>query len=197
MKTIAQNKIRYLLLLLVCLMLCPTFSGCSLFGGDEENHSAGKRRDDDEDEEDSDPGEEEAWMSTYVYGFSAGGDPVLLLYEVNGKEMAFLKSGSREVFEECVVENASLEDGTEYVLVSAGDLSLGYYEEEGEIYLLDDTGKATKAEEVAGEDTAELTGELGPEVKKEKKDSKEKEEDEEQEAREEKNDNGEKGEKNR
>ena len=175
-----MNK-KLLILLILCLLVCPVLSACSLFGGDEPSHSSRKNRDDEEededDEEEEDEDEEEFWESTYVFGFSAGGGPVILLYEVNGGEMAFLKSGSDEVFAECSMENAELPDGTEYVLVSAGSLSLGYYENEGDIWIVDASGKTVKAEIVEGEDTEELTGEL---ESGEKEDSKKKDKDEEE-----------------
>ena len=169
------------LLFMMCLLVCPVLSACSLFGNDEPSHSSRKNRDDeddeDEDEEDEDDeeeDEEELWESTYVFGFSAGGDPAILLYEVNGTDMAFLKSGSDEVFGECVIDNAELSDGTEYVQVSVDSLSLGYYEDGGDIYILDAGGKAAKAEEVEGEDTEDLAGDLDLGEKSEKKDKKDK-----------------------
>ena len=44
------------LFLLLCLLVCPVLSACSLFGNDEPSHSSRKNRDEDEDEDE----EEEA-----------------------------------------------------------------------------------------------------------------------------------------
>ncbi len=39
------------LFLLLCLLVCPVLSACSLFGNDEPSHSSRKNRDEDEDED--------------------------------------------------------------------------------------------------------------------------------------------------
>ena len=61
-------------------------------------------------------------------------------YYIYDREGNYVMTETNEAIAEYVVENATLDDGTEYLLVTVGQTQLGYYEDGDDIYLVDDEG---------------------------------------------------------
>lgn len=87
---------------------------------------------------------EEASDITFVDGFYAndgnGSDFIIAFYEGAAGDVAYVNDGTNEAIAEYVVENATLDDGTEYLLVTVGQTQIGYIEDGDDLYLVDDEG---------------------------------------------------------
>ncbi len=87
---------------------------------------------------------QEAADITFVDGFYAndgnGSDFIIAFYEGAAGDVAYVNDGTNEAIAEYVVENATLDDGTEYLLVTVGQTQLGYVEDGEDLYLIDDEG---------------------------------------------------------
>lgn len=104
------------------------------------------------------PAEETSDVS-FVDGFYAtDGDAeyVLAFYESANGDVAYLTDGQSDVFAAYTVENATTDDGDEYLLVTVGNLSLGYIEDGEDIYLVDDEGNVYGAARLTEEQAAEF-----------------------------------------
>ncbi len=81
---------------------------------------------------------------SFVDGFYAtdenDNDFMIAFYEGSAGDIAYVNDGTDEVFAEYTVENAQLDDGTEYLLVTVGNTQLGYFEDGDDIYLVDADG---------------------------------------------------------
>ena len=95
-------------------------------------------------EEDVEEAAEEAADINFVDGFYAndgnGNDFIIAFYEGAAGDVAYVNDGTNEAIAEYVVENAALEDGTEYLLVTVGQTQIGYYEDGEDIYMIDADG---------------------------------------------------------
>ena len=87
---------------------------------------------------------EEAADISFVDGFYAndgnGSDFMIAFYEGAAGDVAYVNDGTNEVLAEYVVENATLDDGTEYLVVTVGQTQIGYFEDGEDIYIVDDEG---------------------------------------------------------
>ena len=80
---------------------------------------------------------------SYVDGFYAtegDSDFMIAFYEGDAGDVAYVNDGTSEAVAEYTVEEAALDDGTPYYLVTVGGLQLGYYEDGDDIYFVDDEG---------------------------------------------------------
>ncbi len=97
---------------------------------------------------------------TFVDGFYASNgsdDFVIAFYTAeNGAELAYVNDGENEVIAEYAVEKATLDDGTEYLVVGVGQTFLGYYEDEENVYLIDDEGNVYIADHLTEEEAETL-----------------------------------------
>ncbi|MBR6328554.1 MAG: hypothetical protein IKR68_02780 [Lachnospiraceae bacterium] len=97
---------------------------------------------------------------TFVDGFYAtdanGNDFMIAFYEGAAGDVAYVNDGTDEVFAEYTVENASLDDGTEYLLVTVGQTQLGYYEDGSDIYMVDADGQVYGAARLTEEEADAL-----------------------------------------
>ena len=102
----------------------------------------------------------EAVPVTFVDGFYASNgseDFVIAFYTAeNGAELAYINDGKNEVIAEYAVEKATLDDGTEYLVVGVGQTFLGYYEDEENVYLIDDEGNVYVADHLTEEEAETL-----------------------------------------
>ena len=111
-----------------------------------------------EDAEESDDAAEDADV-TYVDGFYAnngGDDFMIFFYETESGDLAYVNDGTDEAIAEYTVENAELDDGTQYLLVTVGNTQLGYYEDGDDIYIVDDEGSVYAAARLTEEEAEEL-----------------------------------------
>lgn len=96
---------------------------------------------------------------SYIDGFYAnngGEDFMIFFYESSDGDIAYINDGTNEAFAEYTVENAELDDGTPYLHVAVGNLSLGYYEEGDDIYLITEDGDVYAAERLTEEEAEAL-----------------------------------------
>ncbi len=94
---------------------------------------------------------------SYVDGFYANNgseDFMIFFYESADGDVAYINDGTQEAFAEYTVEQQTLDDGTEYLLVTVGATQLGYIENGSEIYLVGEDGSTYAAERLT-EDEAE------------------------------------------
>ncbi len=105
------------------------------------------------------PAEEEASDVSFVDGFYAtDGDAefVLAFYESADGDVAYITDGNKEAFAAYTVENDVTDEGNDYLLVTVGDLTLGYVEDGDDIYLVDDEGNIYGAARLTEEQAAEF-----------------------------------------
>ncbi len=96
---------------------------------------------------------------SYVDGFYAnngGDDFMIFFYESSKGDVAYINDGTNEAFAEYTVENAELDDGTPYLYVTVGSLSLGYYEEGDDVYLITEDGSVYAAAHLTEAEAEEL-----------------------------------------
>ena len=96
---------------------------------------------------------------SFVDGFYANkGDTdfMILFYENAPGDVAYVYDGENEAFAEYTVENASLDDGTEYLLITVGNTQMGYVEDGNDLYLVDDEGNIYAAERLTEQEAEEL-----------------------------------------
>ncbi|MBP5609407.1 MAG: hypothetical protein J6X66_14210 [Lachnospiraceae bacterium] len=102
---------------------------------------------------------EEASDVSFVDGFYAtDGDAeyVLAFYESTDGDVAYITDGKDEAFAVYTVENAVTDEGNDYLLVTVGDLTLGYVEDGDDIYLVDDEGNIYGAARLTEEEAAQF-----------------------------------------
>ena len=97
---------------------------------------------------------------SYVDGYYAndgnGTDFMIAFYEGDAGDLAYLNDGTNEVVAEYTVENAQLDDGTEFLLVTVGGAQLGYFEGEDGVYIVDDEGNIYAAGALSEEEADAL-----------------------------------------
>ncbi|MBQ9437391.1 MAG: hypothetical protein IJU50_03590 [Lachnospiraceae bacterium] len=109
----------------------------------------------------ADDGAEEAASDvSYVDGFYAndgnGNDFMIFFYETSNGDVAYVNDGTDEAFAEYTVENAQLDDGTEFLLVTVGATQMGYVEDGSDIYLVDADGNTYAASRLTESEAEEL-----------------------------------------
>ncbi|MBR6256761.1 MAG: hypothetical protein IKR23_05210 [Lachnospiraceae bacterium] len=95
----------------------------------------------------------------FVDGFYAtdgSAEFALAFYETSDGDVAYITDGEEEVFAEYTVEPAETDGGDEYLLVTVGNLSLGYIEDGDDIYLIDEDGNIYGAARLTEEEAAQL-----------------------------------------
>ena len=159
-------KKKVLAMMLATVMACGALAGC---GGSaaaapaaaETAEDAGDVEEADADVEEADADVEEAADDaaadvTYVDGFYAndgeGNDFMIAFYEGAAGDVAYVNDGTNEALAEYVVEDATLDDGTAYLLVTVGNTVLGYIEDGDDIYIIDADGNLYAAGRLSEEE---------------------------------------------
>jgi len=96
---------------------------------------------------------------TYVDGFyanSGNDDFMIFFYETSAGDLAYVNDGTNEAVAEYTVEEAALDDGTPYLVVTVGNVTLGYYEDGEDIYIVDNDGNAYAAAQLSEDEAEEL-----------------------------------------
>ena len=110
------------------------------------------------DDEDDDEDDDDVEMS-YVDGLYAadgnGRDFVILFYESDEGDYAYVHDGTEEAIDQYTVENAELDDGTEYIEITVGGLSLGYVDDGDDVFIIDLSDGTIYAASHLTEDEAE------------------------------------------
>ena len=110
------------------------------------------------DDEDDDEDDDDVEMS-YVDGLYAadgnGRDFVILFYESDEGDYAYVNDGTEEAIDQYTVENAELDDGTEYIEITVGGLSLGYVDDGDDVFIIDLSDGTIYAASHLTEDEAE------------------------------------------
>ena len=95
----------------------------------------------DDEEEDDDDDEDDNPELAYVDGVYAndgnGRDFIILFYTSDDGEYAYVHDGTEEAIAQYTVEDAELDDGTEYEVVTVGGLSIGYIDDGDDVYIVD------------------------------------------------------------
>ncbi len=114
----------------------------------------------------SEESSEESSEATYVDGFYAnngeGTDFMIAFYETDNGDLCYLNNGESELIAEYTVENAETDNGTAYLLVTVtaadgASTQLGYYEtDEGEIFIVDETGDIFAGGRLSEEEADEI-----------------------------------------
>ena len=96
---------------------------------------------DDDDDEEDDEDEEDDPDLTYVDGLYAndgnGKDFVILFYSSDEGDYAYVHDGKDEAIAPYEVEEAELDDGTEYEVINVGGLSIGYIDDDEDVFIVD------------------------------------------------------------
>lgn len=151
-------KKKLLTMMIVGVMGAAMLAGC---GGSEEDDVADASvqeevQDEVQDEVQADNDEAAGTEVTFVDGFYAadgnGSDFMIAFYEGAAGDIAYVNDGTGEVFAEYIVENAQLDDGTEYLLVTVGAMQMGYLENGEDIYLITDDGQMYAAARLTEEE---------------------------------------------
>lgn len=151
-------KKKLLTMMIVGVMGAAMLAGC---GGSEEADVADASvqeevQDEVQDEVQEDNDEAAGTEVTFVDGFYAadgnGSDFMIAFYEGAAGDIAYVNDGTGEVFAEYIVENAQLDDGTEYLLVTVGAMQMGYLENGEDIYLITDDGEMYAAARLTEEE---------------------------------------------
>lgn len=153
-----KMKKKLLTMMIVGVMGAAMLAGC---GGSEEADVADASvqeevQDEVQDEVQEDNDEAAGTEVTFVDGFYAadgnGSDFMIAFYEGAAGDIAYVNDGTGEVFAEYIVENAQLDDGTEYLLVTVGAMQMGYLENGEDIYLITDDGEMYAAARLTEEE---------------------------------------------
>ena len=152
-------KKKVLAMMLATVMACGALAGCG--GSAAAAPAAAETAEDAGDVEEADADVEEAADDaaadvTYVDGFYAndgeGNDFMIAFYEGAAGDVAYVNDGTNEALAEYVVEDATLDDGTAYLLVTVGNTVLGYIEDGDDIYIIDADGNLYAAGRLSEEE---------------------------------------------
>ena len=89
------------------------------------------------DDEDEDDIPELAYVDGAYANDGNGRDFVILFYTSDDGEYAYVHDGTDEAIAQYTVEEAELDDGTEYEVVTVGGLSIGYIDDGDDVYIVD------------------------------------------------------------
>lgn len=92
---------------------------------------------DDEDDDDEDDNPELAYVDGVYANDGNGRDFIILFYTSDDGEYAYVHDGTEEAIAQYTVEDAELDDGTEYEVVTVGGLSIGYIDDGDDVYIVD------------------------------------------------------------
>ena len=104
-------------------------------GGIVDSMSYADDEEDDDDDEDDNP--ELAYVDGVYANDGNGRDFIILFYTSDDGEYAYVHDGTEEAIAQYTVEDAELEDGTEYEVVTVGGLSIGYIDDGDDVYIVD------------------------------------------------------------
>ncbi len=96
---------------------------------------------------------------SYVDGYyanSGSDDFMIFFYESSDGDVAYVNDGTNEAFAEYTVENAELDDGTPFLLVTVGNLQLGYISDGSDTYIVTEDGKSYAAKSLTEAEAEEL-----------------------------------------
>ena len=96
---------------------------------------------------------------SYVDGYyanSGSDDFMIFFYESSDGDVAYVNDGTNEAFAEYTVENAELDDGTPFLLVTVGNIQLGYISDGSDTYIVTEDGTAYAAESLTEAEAEEL-----------------------------------------
>lgn len=149
-----KMKKKLLAMMIVGVMGAAMLAGCS--GSEEADVADASVQEEVQDEVQADNDEAAGTEVTFVDGFYAadgnGSDFMIAFYEGAAGDIAYVNDGTGEVFAEYIVENAQLDDGTEYLLVTVGAMQMGYLENGEDIYLITDDGEMYAAARLTEEE---------------------------------------------
>lgn len=149
-----KMKKKLLTMMIVGVMGAAMLAGCG--GSEEADVADASVQDEVQDEVQEDNDEAAGTEVTFVDGFYAadgnGSDFMIAFYEGAAGDIAYVNDGTGEVFAEYIVENAQLDDGTEYLLVTVGAMQMGYLENGEDIYLITDDGEMYAAARLTEEE---------------------------------------------
>ena len=109
----------------------------------------------DADDDDEDDGPEMSYVDGLYANDGNGRDFVILFYTSDEGDYAYVHDGEEEAIEQYTVEDAELDDGTEYEVITVGGLSIGYIDDGDEVYIVDMDDGTIYASEHLTEDEAE------------------------------------------
>ena len=92
---------------------------------------------DDEEDDDEDDNPELAYVDGVYANDGNGRDFIILFYTSDDGEYAYVHDGTEEAIAQYTVEDAELDDGTEYEVVTVGGLSIGYIDDGDDVYIVD------------------------------------------------------------
>lgn len=104
-------------------------------GGIVDSMSYADDEEDDDDDEDDNP--ELAYVDGVYANDGNGRDFIILFYTSDDGEYAYVHDGTEEAIAQYTVEDAELDDGTEYEVVTVGGLSIGYIDDGDDVYIVD------------------------------------------------------------
>lgn len=149
-----KMKKKLLTMMIVGVMGAAMLAGCG--GSEEADVADASVQEEVQDEVQADNDEAAGTEVTFVDGFYAadgnGSDFMIAFYEGAAGDIAYVNDGTGEVFAEYIVENAQLDDGTEYLLVTVGAMQMGYLENGEDIYLITDDGEMYAAARLTEEE---------------------------------------------
>lgn len=149
-----KMKKKLLAMMIVGVMGAAMLAGCG--GSEEADVADASVQEEVQDEVQADNDEAAGTEVTFVDGFYAadgnGSDFMIAFYEGAAGDIAYVNDGTGEVFAEYIVENAQLDDGTEYLLVTVGAMQMGYLENGEDIYLITDDGEMYAAARLTEEE---------------------------------------------
>ena len=126
--------------------------------GDEEDDEDEEEYDEEDEEEDEEDDEDDPDL-TYVDGLYAndgnGRDFVILFYSSDEGDYAYVHDGNEEAIAPYEVEEAELDDGTEYEVINVGGLSIGYIDDDEDVFIVDMDDGTIYAASHLSEDEAE------------------------------------------
>ncbi len=92
---------------------------------------------------------------SFVDGFYANdgeSDFIIAFYEDAPGDVCYVNDGETEVLAEYTVENATLDDGTAYILITVGNTQLGYVDDGTDCALIDTDGNVYAAAHLSEEE---------------------------------------------
>ncbi len=97
---------------------------------------------------------------TYVDGYyandGAGNDFMIAFYEGAAGDVCYVNDGTSEVLAEYSVEDATMEDGTAYILVTVGQTQLGYVDDGTDVAIITEDGNVYAAAHLSEEEADAL-----------------------------------------
>lgn len=145
-----KMKKKLLTMMIVGVMGAAMLAGCG--GSEEADVADASVQEEVQDDNDEAAGTEVTFVDGFYAADGNGSDFMIAFYEGAAGDIAYVNDGTGEVFAEYIVENAQLDDGTEYLLVTVGAMQMGYLENGEDIYLITDDGEMYAAARLTEEE---------------------------------------------